>query len=74
MRKLLKTVEQKFVSAKNLDYNKMSTEQKIQTKMLEHGMMIQFDSKINGSTVDLYRYEPSIGLKMKKIILNLERF
>jgi len=29
MRKLLKTIEQKFVSAKNLNYNKMITEEKI---------------------------------------------
>lgn len=72
MRKLLKTIEQKFVSAKTLNYNKMITEEKIQTKMLEHGMMLQFDSKIEGATVDMYRYTPSIGLKMKKLMNYVE--
>jgi hypothetical protein len=67
MRKLLKTVEEKFVSAKNLNYKKMTNEEKIQTKMLEYGMMLQFDSKIEGATVDLYRYTPSIGLKMSRL-------
>lgn len=67
MRKLLKTVEEKFVSAKNLNYEKMENQEKIQTKLLEYGMMLQFDSKIEGATVDLYRYTPSIGLKMSRI-------
>lgn len=67
MRKLLKTAEQKFISAKNLNYNKMKTEEKIQTKLMEHGMLIKFDSKVEGNTVDLYRYSPSIGLKMSKL-------
>lgn len=67
MRKLMKTVEAKFSSAKSLDYSKMKNEEKIQTKMLEHGMMIQFDSVIHGASVDLYRYTPSIGLKMARI-------
>jgi len=30
-------------------------------------MMIQFDSKISGASVDLYRYTPSIGLKMSRV-------
>jgi len=67
MRKLLKTAEQKFISAKNLNYNAMKQEEKIQTKLMEHGMLIKFDSKVEGNTVDLYRYNPSIGLKMSKL-------
>ena len=67
MKKLLKMVEQKFISAQNLNYEKMENQEKIQTKMLEHGMMLQFDSKIEGATVDLYKYTPSIGLKMSKL-------
>ncbi|MFH1559036.1 MAG: DNA translocase FtsK [Patescibacteria group bacterium] len=68
MRKFLQTAEKKFISAKNLNYNKMRTEQKIQTKLMEHGMMIQFDSMVEGNTVDLYRFNPSIGLKMSKLL------
>ncbi len=67
MRKLMKAVEENFVSAKNIDYDKMSMEEKIQTKMLEFGIMLQFDSKIDGATVDLYRYTPSMGVKMARI-------
>lgn len=67
MRSLLKTVEEKFVSAKNIDYAKMSMEEKIQTKLMEFGIVLRFDSKISGPTVELYRYTPSIGVKMARI-------
>jgi Cdc6-like AAA superfamily ATPase len=67
MRKFLQTIEEEFVSAKNLNYENMKNEEKIQTKMMEHGMMLKFDSIVSGSTVDLYRYTPSIGLKMTRI-------
>lgn len=67
MRTLLKTIEKKFVSAKNLNYERMQNHEKITTKMMEHGMMLGFDSKIEGATVDLYRFLPSIGLKMARI-------
>lgn len=67
MRKLLKSVEEKFSTAKNIDYTKMKTEEKIQTKLMEHGMLIRYDSVVSGTTVDLYRFSPSIGIKMSKI-------
>lgn len=67
MRQLMKTIEQKFVSAKNLNYDRMTNEEKIQTKMMEHGMMLSHDSTIQGAAVDLYRFTPSIGLKMSRI-------
>jgi len=67
MRKLMKAVEEQFVAAKNIDYSKMKNEEKIQTKMMEHGMMLSFDSLVHGATVDLYRFAPSIGIKMSKV-------
>jgi len=67
MRKLLKASATKFVSAKNLNYETMKNEEKIQTKLMEHGMLLKFDSLIEGSTVDLYQYTPSIGLKMSRV-------
>ena len=67
MRKFLKTVEKQFISAKSLDYSKMSNEEKIQKKMMEHGMMLQFESVVHGATVDQYRYTPSIGIKMSRL-------
>ena len=68
MRTLLKTAEKKFSSAKSLNYNKMQLEEKIQTKLMEHGMLIQFEDKVEGHAVDLYRFNPSIGLKMSKLM------
>lgn len=67
MRKLLKSIEDDLVEAKNIDYNSMQNHEKIQTKLMEHGMLLKFDSFINGATVDLYQYTPSIGLKMSRL-------
>ncbi len=67
MRKFMKTIEKQFISAKNLNYNRMETHEKIQTKLMEHGLMLQFDSVIEGASVNLYRYTPSIGLKMSRL-------
>lgn len=67
MRKLMKTVEEKFVSAKNLNYDSMQNHEKIKVKMMEHGMMLDHHSTIEGSAVDLFRYTPSIGLKMSRL-------
>lgn len=67
MNKLMKSMEEQFVSAKSLNYEKMSNEEKIKTKLMEHGMILQFEDKIEGASVELYRYTPSIGLKMSRI-------
>jgi len=67
MAKLMKTAEKEFISSENLNYTNMTSEQKISTKLMEHGMMIQFHSKIDGATVELYQYTPSIGLKMSQL-------
>lgn len=67
MQKFLKAVEGKVAIAKNIDYTKMKNHEKIQTKLLEHGMVLQYDSTKEGATVDLYRYHPTIGLKMSKL-------
>jgi len=67
MRSLMQSVEKKFVSAQSLNYENMTKEQQIATKLLEHGLLVKFHSIIEGPTVDLYQYTPSIGLKMSKI-------
>ena len=67
MKKYLETVAQKFISATTLNYKDMTTEEKIKSKLAEHGISLNFDSKITGHSVELYRYEPSTGLKMSKI-------
>lgn len=67
MNRLMKTVEKKFVSGATLNYKDMNTQDRIKTKMAEHGMLLEFDSIVEGAAVDLYRYTPSIGLKMSRI-------
>jgi S-DNA-T family DNA segregation ATPase FtsK/SpoIIIE len=67
MRKLLKTIEDKFTMAKNINYEAMNNEEKIRTKLMEFGMILDFDSKVEGASVDLYRFNPTIGLKMSRL-------
>lgn len=67
MKKYLDTVAKKFISANTLNYKNMTIEDKIKMKLAEHGLGVEFDSKVEGGSVTLYRYEPSIGLKMAKI-------
>lgn len=67
LRIFMKTVEEKFVSAKSINYDTMANHEKIQTKMMEHGMLLSHDSTVEGHAVDLYRFKPSIGLKMARI-------
>lgn len=67
MRTLLKNIEKQFISTKSMDYKNMPFEERINLKLLEHGMMLAFDSKVEGATVDLYRYEPTPGVKMSRL-------
>lgn len=67
MRKLLKTMEENFIEAKSMDYSTMTTELKIQNKMREHGIAIKYEDVINGASIDLYRFSPSMCLKMSKL-------
>ncbi len=67
MKKYLETVEKKFISGAALNYKDMQIQDKIKMKLAEHGIALDFDSKVQGSTVTLYCYEPSIGLKMTRI-------
>lgn len=67
MKKYLEVVNSKFISANSLNYKDMQIEEKIKMKLAEHGLGVEFDSKLVGSSVTLYRYEPSVGLKMKRL-------
>lgn len=67
MKKYLDTVAKKFISANTLNYKDMKIEERIKMKLAEHGLGVEFDSMIVGNSVTLYRYEPSIGLKMARI-------
>lgn len=67
MKQLIAAAEKQFVTAKNINYEDMTNEERIQTKLLEHGIILKFHSVVNGPSVDLYRYMPSIGIKMTRI-------
>lgn len=67
MKKYLEVVSTKFISGTTLNYKNMEIEDKIKMKLAEHGLSLDFHSKISGGAVTLYRYEPSIGLKMSRI-------
>ena len=67
MKNLMATLEKEFISAKTLDYSKMNIQEKIEMKFMEYGMLLRFDSVIQGATVNQYRFTPSIGLKMRRI-------
>lgn len=67
MKKYLETVERKFISAKTLNYKDMPIEDRIRAKLHEYGIALQYEDKIVGGSVSIYRYEPSVGVKMKKI-------
>lgn len=67
MKKYLETISTKFISGETLNYKDMTPQEKIKMKMAEHGFGLEFDSVINGNSVDLYRYDPSVGIKMSKI-------
>lgn len=67
MKQFMKVAEEKFISGKSLNYDKMDNQEKIKMKLMEFGMVLDFDSKIEGLAVDLYKFTPSIGLKMGKL-------
>ncbi len=67
MRKFLKAAERQFVNSENLNYENMTTEEKIRTKLMTLGIVLQFDSVVSGHNIDLYRFSPTLGLKMSKI-------
>jgi len=67
VKKYMETVTAQFISSQTLNYKDMKVEERIKMKMAEHGLGMDFHSKVEGYSVDLYRYDPSIGLKMSKI-------
>lgn len=67
MKKYLDVVSSKFISAKTLNYSTMTTPEKIKAKLAEHGLGVEFEEVIKGASVELYKFEPSIGLKMGRI-------
>lgn len=66
-RNLMERAQKQLLEAKSINYEKMNNEEKIATKLLEHGMILRYVDKREGASVDLYRYDPTIGIRMKKL-------
>lgn len=67
MKQFMATVEQQFISAKTLNYKDMTIEERIKFKFAEYGISLNFEEKIVGGSVELYCYEPAVGVKMSKL-------
>jgi hypothetical protein len=67
MKKYIDVVNTKFISATTLNYKDMTTPDRIRAKLAEHGIALDFVDSIVGSAVTLYRFDPSIGIKMTKL-------
>ncbi len=64
LRKFMEAKANLFTSHITLDYKSMQSHEKIKYKLMEHGMSVNFADKVEGLSVELYRFEPSVGIKM----------
>jgi len=67
MNLLKQAVSRSLVEYKNIDYSKMQDYEKIATKFMEFGIVIKYDSVVEGGAFQQYRYMPSIGVKMRSL-------
>lgn len=67
MNALFKTLENKAIIGKHIDYSNMERHEQITMKLAEHAILVKYDSVISGHTVDLYRFIPSFGVKMSRL-------
>ena len=67
MNSLKKAMERSLVEYKSINYEKMENHEKISTKLMEHGIVLHYDSCVEGNSFIQYRFTPSIGVKMKSL-------
>lgn len=67
MRTFEKTAEKKFIKYTSLNYDTMDTHEKIKYKLMEHGTVVNYVDTIKGLSVDLYRFNPTHGVRMATI-------
>lgn len=67
MRTFEKTAEKKFIKHISLNYDTMNTHDKIKYKLMEHGVVCNYVDTIKGLSVDLYRFEPTHGVRMATV-------
>jgi len=67
MRDLMREMGGELLLAKTIDYTKMETHEKIRTKLMEHGVLLKWEGTTEGASVNLYKFAPSMGIKMTKL-------
>lgn len=67
MNALKSAMERSLVEYKSINYEAMENHEKISTKLMEHGIVLHYDSCIDGNSFIQYRFTPSIGVKMKTL-------
>lgn len=67
VKKFLEAKANLFTSNISINYATMSTNDRIRTKLLEHGVPLTFVDRIEGLSVELYRFSPTVGVKMSTL-------
>jgi len=67
-----KEIEQKLKKVKNMDYSKMSNEEKIVNKLMEFAIPVKFEKKIESFAVDIYLLSVSMGVSVKSVMAREE--
>jgi len=71
----LKTIEKNLRKEfTKIDYSKLSMHEKIQRKMIEFGIIINYVDTVKGHNVTQYRYEPTVGVRMTTLLKHEKDF
>lgn len=68
LKRYAETIQLDFVSATTLNYKNMTPPERIKMKLAEHGIVVNIEPEIVGRSVTLYRFEPSVGVKMTRLL------
>lgn len=67
LKKFMEAKASLFTTNVSLNYETMSIHDKIKYKLYEHGIPLDFADHVEGLSVELYRFRPTIGVKMTTI-------
>lgn len=62
-----KMVEKRFVRQEVVEDTTSSVQDKIISKLMEFGMVLEFERKYEGATLDMYAFKTARGVRMSKI-------
>ena len=67
MKSLESAVERSLAKYNKINYSKLKMQEKIQQKLMEFGIVLHYVEKEDGPNYTIYKFEPSIGVKMAKL-------